>query len=102
MTSRTTLALKLYYGATEEHIKNFWSMQERNIDGTMMFGAKECRIMCEMGIPAFTKNLTTWKRVLDYLRPLGEEMYRIHKQRKFYGRIFGNLPRWFGNLENNS
>ena len=93
MTSKITLALKLYYGATEKHIKAFWSMQERDIDGAMMFGATECRLMCEMGIPAFTENLTTWERVLDYLRPLGDKMYRIHKRRKFYGRIFGNLPR---------
>lgn len=93
MTSKTTLALKLYFGATEKHIKAFWSMQERNIGGTMMFGAAECRTMCEMGIPAHKENLTTWEKVLDYLRPLGYKMYRIHKQRKFYGRIFGNLPR---------
>lgn len=92
MTSKTTLALKLYFGATEKHIKAFWSMQEGNIDGTMMFGATECRTMCEMGIPAFTENLTTWKKVLDYLRPLGEDMYRVHKRRKFFGRIFGNMP----------
>lgn len=46
MTSKPTLALKLYYGATEKHIKVFWSMQERNIDETMMFGATECRLMC--------------------------------------------------------
>lgn len=91
MTSKTTLALKLYYGATEKHVKAFWSMQERNIDGTMMFGATECRLMCEMGIPAYSENLTTWEKVLDYLRPLGDKMYRIHKQRKFYGRIFCNL-----------
>lgn len=91
MTSKTTLALKLYYGATEKHIKNFWSMQERDIHGTMMFRATECRTMCEIGIPAFTENLTTWKKVLDYLRPLGEKMYRVHKRRKFFGRIFGNL-----------
>lgn len=93
MTSKTTLALKLYYGATERHIKSFWNMQERNIDGTMMFGATECRIMCEMGIPAFTENLTTWEKVLDYLRPIGEKMYRIHKARKVYWSFFGNLPR---------
>ena len=93
MTSKTTLALKLYYGATEKHINNFWSMQERNIYGTMMFGATECRLMCEMGIPAYSENLTTWKKVLDYLRPIGEKMYRIHKRRKFYGRIFCNNPR---------
>lgn len=93
MTSKTTLALKLYYGATTEHIKAFWNMQERNIHGTMMFGATECRLMCNMGIPAFTENLTIWKRVLDYLRPLGEEMYRVQKQGKFCGRIFGDLPR---------
>lgn len=93
MTSKTTLALKLYYGATEKQIKAFWSMQERNIGGTMMFGAAECRTMCEMGIPAFAENLTTWKKVLDYLRPIGEEMYRVHKRRRFYGRFFGNLPR---------
>lgn len=93
MTSKTTLALKLYYGVTEKHINAFWSMQERNMGGIMMFGAKECRVMCEIGIPAFTNNLTTWERVLDYLRPLGEEMYRVHKRRKFFGRIFGNLLR---------
>lgn len=93
MTSKTTLALKLYYGATEEYIKAFWSMRERNMDGTMMFGALECRTMCEMDIPAFTENLTNWQKVLDYLRPLGEKMYRIHKRRKFFGRIFGNMPR---------
>lgn len=90
MTSKTTLALKLYYGATEKHIKNFWSMQERNMDGVMMFGATECRLMCEMGIPAYSENLTTWKKALGYLRPLGEEMYRVHKRRKFFGRIFCN------------
>ena len=84
MTSKTTLALKLYFGATEKHIKAFWSMQERNIDGTMMFGATECRLMCEMGIPAFTENLSTWKKVLDYLRPIGEKMFRIHKARKVF------------------
>ena len=94
MTSKTTLALKLYYGATEEHIENFWSMSERDMGiAGMRFGATECRIMCEMGIPAFTENLTTWEKVLDYLRPLGEKMYRVHKRRKFFGRIFGNLPR---------
>lgn len=93
MTSKTTLALKLYYGATEKHIKAFWSMQERNTGGIMMFGATECRLMCGMGIPAYKENLTTWEKVLDYLRPIGEKMYRIHKQRKFYGRIFGNLSR---------
>jgi hypothetical protein len=91
MTSKTTLALKLYYGATEKHIKAFWSMRERNIDGAMMFGATECRLMCEMGIPAYKENLTTWKRVYDYLRPLGEKMYQIHKRRKFYGRMLGKL-----------
>ena len=93
MTSKATLALKLYYGATEKHIKDFWSMQERDmgIEGKM-FGATECRLMCEMGIPAYSESLTTWERVLDYLRPIGEQMYRIHKQRKFYGCIFGNLP----------
>lgn len=94
MTSKTTLVLKLYYGATEKHIKNFWSMRERDMGiAGKMFGAAECRVMCEMGIPAFTESLTTWERVLDYLRPLGEKMYRIHKRRKFFGRIFGNLPR---------
>lgn len=93
MTSKTTLALKLYYGVPKEQIKGFWSMQERDVDGTMMFGALECRTMCEMGIPAFTENLTTWKKVLDYLRPIGEKMYRVHKRRKFFGRIFGNSPR---------
>lgn len=94
MTSKTTLALKLYFGATEQHIKAFWSMQERDmgIEGKM-FGATECRLMCEMGIPAYSENLTTWERVYDYLRPIGEKMYRIHKQRKFYGCIFGSLPR---------
>ena len=94
MTSKITLALKLYYGATEKQIKEFWSMQERDM-GTagMRFGPTECRLMCEMGIPAYSENLTTWEKVLDYLRPLGDKMYRIHKQRKFYGRIFGNLPR---------
>lgn len=94
MTSKTTLALKLYYGAPEKYIKAFWGMQERDmgIEGKM-FGATECRLMCEMGIPAYRENLTTWERVYDYLRPIGEQMYRIHKQRKFYGRIFGNLPR---------
>lgn len=91
MTSKTTLALKLYFGATEKHIKVFWSMRERSIDGTVMFGATECRAMCEMGIPAFVENLTTWKKVLDYLQPLGEKMYRVHKRRRFFGRIFGNL-----------
>jgi hypothetical protein len=91
MTSKTTLALKLYYGATEKHIKAFWSMQERDvgIEGKM-FGATECRLMCEMGIPAYKENLTTWGKVLDYLCPLGDKMYRIHKRRKFFGRIFGN------------
>lgn len=93
MTSKTTLALKLYYGAPEEHIKAFWSMQERNIDGTMMFGATECRVMCEMGIPAYKENLTTWEKVLDYLRPIGEKMYLIHKARKVFWSFFGNLPR---------
>ena len=93
MTSKTTLALKLYYGATEKHIKAFWSMQERNIDGAMMFGATECRLMCEMGIPAYSENLTTWEKVLAYLRPLGDKMYRIHKARKVYWSFFGNLPR---------
>lgn len=91
MTSKTTLALKLYYGATEEHIKAFWIIQERSIDGIMMFGATECRVMCEMGIPAFTENLTTWERVLDYLRPLGKKMYRTYERRRFFGRIFRNL-----------
>lgn len=94
MTSKTTLALKLFYGATEEQIKAFWSMRERDMGIVgKRFGALECRVMCEMGIPAFTKNLTTWERVLDYLRPLGEEMYRVHKRRRFFGRIFGNSPR---------
>ena len=94
MTSKITLALKLYYGATEKHIKNFWSMQERDmgIEGKML-GATECRLMWEMGIPAYSENLTTWEKVLDYLRPLGDKMYRIHKRRKFYGRIIGNVPR---------
>ena len=94
MTSKITLALKLYYGATEKHINAFWSMQERDmgIEGKM-FGATECRLMCEMGIPAYSENLTTWEKVLAYLHPLGDKMYRIHKRRKFYGRIFGNLPR---------
>ena len=83
MTSKTTLALKLYYGATEKHIKAFWSMRERDMGiGGKRFGATECRAMCEIGIPAFTENLTTWKKVLDYLRPLGDKMYRIHKARK--------------------
>lgn len=31
MTSKTTLALKLYYGATEKQIKEFWSMRERDM-----------------------------------------------------------------------
>ena len=94
MTSKTTLALKLYFGVTEKQIKKFWSMQERDMGiAGIRFGATECRVMCEMGIPAFTENLITWERVLDYLRPIGEKMYRIHKRRKFYGRIFGNLPR---------
>lgn len=58
---------------------------------------KESKVMAKefsIGLE-YAENLTTWKRVLDCLRPLGEQMYRIHKQRKFYGRIFGNL-------ENNS
>lgn len=51
-------------------------MQERDmgIEGKM-FGTTECRLMCGMGIPAYKENLTTWKRVLDYLRPIGEKMY---------------------------
>lgn len=92
MTSNTTLALKLYYGATEKQIKAFWSMRERDmgIEGKM-FGTTECRLMCEMGIPAYKESLTTWERVFDYLRPIGEKMYRIHKARKVFWSIFGNL-----------
>lgn len=94
MTSKTTLALKLYYGATEKQIKAFWSMQERDmgIEGKR-FGTTECRLMCGMGIPAYKENLTTWEKVLDYLRSIGEKMYRIHKARKVYWSFFGNLPR---------
>lgn len=71
--SKVTAVLKLYYGAPEEHIRRFWSMQERNIDGVMMFGAIECRVMCDMGIPAYTENLTNWKKVIEYLTQLGEK-----------------------------
>ena len=85
MTSKATLALKLYYGATEKQIREFWSMQERDmgIEGNW-FGTTECRLMCGMGIPAYSENLTTWGKVLDYLRPIGEKMYRIHKARKVF------------------
>lgn len=72
--SKVTAALKLYYDATEKDIRRFWSMQERNIDGVMMFGATECRLMCNMGIPAYTENLTNWKKVIEYLTPIGEKM----------------------------
>lgn len=72
--SKVTAALKLYYGATEEDISRFWSMKERNIDGVMMFWAIECRLMCDMGIPAYTENLTNWKKVIEYLAPIGEKM----------------------------
>ena len=71
--SKITTALKLHYGASEEYISRFWSMKERNIDGVMMFGAIECRVMCDMGIPAYTENLTNWKKVIEYLTQLGEK-----------------------------
>lgn len=80
--SKVTAALKLYYGVTEKHISRFWSMQERNIDGVMMFGAIECRLMCNMGIPAYTENLTNWEKVIEYLTPIGEKMAIIHNNSK--------------------
>ena len=83
MISKTSLALKLYFSATDEQISDFWLMiRQIRFSNREEFDARDLARLSSLGIPVFNKR-TSVDDVLLYLKDLGEDAYNYYVNNPF-------------------
>ena len=78
MISKTSLALKLYFSASDEQISDFWLMlRQIRISKRNEFNVEDLARLSSLGIPIFNKRASV-EDVLLYLKGLGDDAYNYY------------------------